>query len=185
MPLAAISIKSWSGTVQNLHGSALVQRAQCHVSHEQRPARFSLLSSERAKGSLIVSSAQVYSKYSSSDYKRDRRWSTPQCYTADEQCHNSKPKWGWTFLSKLILNIKLAPSEYTPEIKCFMPKFFNIHMPLKCIFQKLLLSLYAWSDTSTDAGVEWKISPFVFLMDHSQIQGHKMAALRKQQAYRH
>lgn len=57
MPLAAISIKSWSGTMQNLHGSALVQRAQCHVSHEQRPARFSLLSSERAKGSLIVSSA--------------------------------------------------------------------------------------------------------------------------------
>lgn len=113
--------------MQNLHGSLSVHRAQCYASHEQRPARFSLISSERAKGSLIVSSTQVYSKYSSSDYKSDRHWSTSQCHSADEQCHNSERKWGWIFLSKLILNIKVAPSEHTSRIKCIMPKFFNIH----------------------------------------------------------
>lgn len=54
-------------------------------------------------------------------------------------------------------------------------------MPLECTLQNLL-SLCAWSDTSTDAQTVWKIWPFVFLMDHKQMQGHKMADLRKQQA---
>jgi len=70
--------------VKNLDDSALVYTAQCYASHEKRLAGFSLISSESAKGSLIVSSTQVYSKYSSSDYESDRHWSTLQCYTADE-----------------------------------------------------------------------------------------------------
>lgn len=54
--------------MENLLDSALGYIAQCSVSHEQSLARFSLISSESAKGSLIVSSTQVYSKDSSSDY---------------------------------------------------------------------------------------------------------------------
>lgn len=155
--------------MENPDDSALVYTAQYYVPREQRPARFSLISSESAKGSLIVSSTQVYSKYSSSDYKSNRHWSTLQCYTADE--HNvatAKMNWGRVFLSKHILqNTKLSPLECTSKNNRIMPKFLNIQFNIKlkfninifsCILQNILLPLCVYSDPSTHAGVKLNVA---------------------------